>query len=109
MYEQVWSDPKVLEILKNDFVIVALYTDDKTKLPEKDWIVSSYDGKTKNTIGKKNQDLQITRFNSNALPLYVIVDGNGNELTAERYTYSPDVQKFIKWLEEGLKEAGGNR
>lgn len=107
MYEQVWSDPKVLEILKNDFVIVALYTDDRTKLPEKDWVVSTYDGKTKTTIGKKNQDIQITRFNSNALPLYVIVDGNGKEMTAERYTYSPDVQKFIRWLEEGLEAARG--
>jgi thiol:disulfide interchange protein DsbD len=109
MYEQVWSDPKVLEILKNDYIIVALYTDDKTKLPEKEWIVSSFDGKTKNTIGKLNQDLQITRFNSNAMPLYVIVDGNGKELTATRYTYSSDVQKFIRWLEEGLEEVSGER
>jgi thioredoxin-related protein len=109
MYEQVWSDPKVLEILKNDYIIVALYTDDKTRLPEKDWIISSYDGKTKNTIGKLNQDLQITRFNSNALPLYVIVDGNGKELTTTRYTYSSDVQKFIRWLEEGKKEFGSKQ
>jgi len=102
MYEQVWSDPKVLEILSNNYVIVALYTDDKTKLPEKEWIVSSFDGKTKSTIGKKNQDMQITQFNSNALPLYVIVDGSGKELTTTRYTYNPDVKKFISWLEEGI-------
>jgi thiol:disulfide interchange protein DsbD len=109
MYEQVWSDPRVLEILKNDYIVVALYTDDKTKLPEKEWIVSSYDGKTKNTIGKRNQDLQITQFNSNALPLYVIVDGHGKELTATRYAYNSDVQKFIRWLEEGLEALNGNR
>ncbi len=109
MYQQVWSDPRVLDILKNDYVIVALYTDDKTKLPEEEWIVSSFDGKTKTTIGKKNQDMQITRFNSNALPLYVIVDGSGKELTAARYTYSPDVQKFIRWLEEGLEEVSGSQ
>jgi thiol:disulfide interchange protein len=111
MYEQVWSDPEVLKILKNDYIIVALYTDDKTKLPEKDWVISSFDGKTKTTIGRKNQDMQITRFNSNALPLYIIVDGTGKELTTARYTYSPDVQKFIRWLEEGKKavSAKGNQ
>ena len=105
MYAQVWSDPAVLEILKNDFVIVALYTDDKTKLPGNEWITSTFDGKTKTTIGRKNQDFQITRFNSNALPLYAIVDGTGKELTATRYVYSPDVQKFIDWLKEGREKA----
>jgi len=111
MYEQVWSDPAVLEILKNDFIIVALYTDDRTKLPEEEWIISAYDGKQKTTLGKKNQDFQITRFSSNAMPLYAIVDGTGKELTATRYTYNPDVQKFIAWLEEGKrrdKEQGTN-
>ncbi|MBN2275771.1 MAG: thioredoxin family protein [Bacteroidales bacterium] len=101
MYEQVWSDPAVLDILRNDFIIVALYTDDKTKLPESEWIVSTYDGKTKTTMGKKNQDFQITRFNSNALPLYAIVDGNGKELTSARYTFNTDIQSFINWLNEG--------
>ncbi|MBN1416239.1 MAG: thioredoxin family protein [Bacteroidales bacterium] len=109
MYERVWSHPAVLEILKNDFIIVALYTDDKTKLPEQDWIVSTYDGKQKTTMGKKNQDFQITRFKSNALPLYAIVDGNGKELTLSRYTYSPDVQRFIRWLEEGRDAVKGKR
>jgi thioredoxin-related protein len=108
MYEQVWSDPAVLDILKNDFIIVALYTDDKTKLPESEWTVSTYDGKTKTTMGKKNQDFQITRFNSNALPLYTIIDGNGKELVTKRYTYNPDIQKFINWLKEG-KGVKGNQ
>ncbi len=103
MYNQVWSDPEVQEILNNNFIIVALYTDDKTKLPENEWIKSSYDGKTKNTIGKKNLDFQITRFNSNALPLYAILDNAGNSLTSAYYTYNPDIKKFIGWLEEGMK------
>jgi hypothetical protein len=50
-------------------------------------------------MGRKNQDLQISRFNSNALPLYAIVDGNGNNLAGDYYTYNPDVEKFIAWLE----------
>jgi len=103
MYSQVWSDLQVLEILNKEFIVVALYTDDKTKLPEADWYTSKTDGKMKNTIGKMNQDLQITRFNSNALPMYAIVDGDGNNLTREYYTYDPSVEKFLKWLDEGVR------
>lgn len=99
MYAEVWSDPRVLQLLREKFIVVALYTDDKTKLPENEWITSSVDGKVKNTIGKKNQDFQVTRFNSNALPLYGVVDGNGKDLSAEYYTYNPDIDKFIQWLE----------
>ena len=58
----VWSDPEVLKRLKNDYVVVALYVDDKTLLPESEWITSRYDGKVKKTIGKKNADLQIANL-----------------------------------------------
>jgi cytochrome c biogenesis protein CcdA/thioredoxin-related protein len=103
MYNKVWSDPEVLNILKNDFVMVALYVDDKTKLPQNEWITSSYDGKVKKTIGKINADLQVSRFNTNALPLYAIVDHQGNMLTKELYTYNKSVNNFINWLEEAKK------
>jgi len=103
MYSEVWSDPRVLDKLMNEFIIVALYTDDRTKLPEKEWITSTTDGKVKNTIGKRNQDFQITRFNSNALPLYVIVDPNGNNLSKTYYTYDPSIDKFLSWLEQGRR------
>ncbi len=102
MYSEVWSDPVVLEILQNQFVIVALYTDDKTQLPEDEWIISSVDGKVKKTIGKVNQHIQITRFSSNALPLYAIVNPQGDDLTENYYAYNPDVNAFVQWLEEGL-------
>jgi thiol:disulfide interchange protein DsbD len=59
MEANVWSDPQVLERLKNDYVIVALYVDDKTQLPQNEWFTSKYDNKVKKTIGKKNADLQI--------------------------------------------------
>jgi thiol:disulfide interchange protein DsbD len=100
MYAEVWSDPRVINLLNEKFIVVALYTDDKTKLPESEWITSTVDGKVKSTIGRKNQDLQISRFNSNALPLYAIVDGNGKDLTSTYYTYNPNIEQFIKWLEE---------
>jgi thiol:disulfide interchange protein len=101
MYSEVWSDPRVLQLLQNEFIIASLYTDDKTRLPESEWITSTVDGKVKKTLGKKNQDLQVQRFNSNALPLYAIVTPNGKDLTT-RYTYNPDIEKFIRWLNEGL-------
>jgi thiol:disulfide interchange protein len=101
MYNKVWSDPKVLKILKNDFIIAALYVDDKTRLPEDEWITSALDGKIKNTIGKKNADIQVSKFRTNSLPLYAIIDNQGNMLTTGLYTYNPDISDFITWLREG--------
>ncbi|MFO7369220.1 MAG: cytochrome c biogenesis protein CcdA [Bacteroidales bacterium] len=102
MYAEVWSDPRVLQLLREQFIIVALYTDDKTKLPENEWLTTE-DGKVKNTMGRKNQEIQRIRFNSNALPLYALVDGNGNDLTADYFTYSTDVEKFLNWLRKGTR------
>lgn len=102
MYAEVWSDPRVIQLLNEKFIVVALYTDDNTKLPEKEWISGS-DGKVKKTIGKKNQELQINRFKSNALPLYIVVDENGMDLSQEYYTYDPDPEKMIRWLEAAAK------
>ncbi|NJK87519.1 MAG: hypothetical protein HC906_17590 [Bacteroidales bacterium] len=103
MYQKVWSDPNVLETLKNEFIILALYTDDKTKLPETEWYTSELDGKEKNTIGKKNVDFQIKKFNSNALPLYAIVNADGEILTTKPYyVYDPNPDKFLEFLRDGL-------
>jgi thiol:disulfide interchange protein DsbD len=99
----VWSDPAVLERLKNDFVIAALYVDDKTELPEEEWVISSYDGKVKKTLGKKNADLQITRLNNNAQPFYVIV-GKDERVLAWPYGYDRSVQKFVDFLEQGKRK-----
>lgn len=63
MEQRVWADKEVLERLSNDYVLVALYVDDRTLLPESDWYKSSFDGKTKKTIGQQNADFQITEFN----------------------------------------------
>ncbi len=104
MYNSVWSDPQVLEILNNEYIIVALYVDDKTKLPESKWYTSKVDGKLKKTIGKQNADFQVEKFNSNALPMYVIIDTAENILTKNpRYVYDPSVKNFINYLEEGIE------
>lgn len=102
MEANVWADPEVLERLKNDFVVAALYVDDKTELPESAWYTSSYDDKVKKTIGKQNADLQITRLNNNAQPFYVIV-GQDERVLAWPYGYDKDVDDFVEFLERGKK------
>jgi thiol:disulfide interchange protein DsbD len=101
MEATVWSDPRVLEKLQNDFIIIALYTDDRYELPESEWITSTYDGKIKKTMGAKNLDFEITRFNVNTQPFYAILNNKGETLNAPvGYT---DVESFLKFLDEGKK------
>ena len=103
MEARVWSDPQVLQRLKEDFVMVALYIDERYELPESEWYTSSYDGKVKSTIGKQNADFQITRFNNNAQPYYVILD-HEEQLLIKPKAYDTNIQNFIKFLDEA-KEA----
>ncbi|MGE0077003.1 MAG: protein-disulfide reductase DsbD family protein [Bacteroidales bacterium] len=103
MEAKVWSDPRVLEILRNEYVIVALYVDDRTELPENEWITSTRDGKVKKTIGKKNSDFQATHFNINGQPYYALVDNNEQSLINPR-GYNLDVEEFIKFLNKGVEE-----
>jgi thiol:disulfide interchange protein len=102
MEAKVWSDPEVLRRLKNNFVIVALYVDDRVQLPENEWIISQLDGKQKKTIGKVNEDLEISRFKTNALPLYVITDHEGNPVNKPMPT-NLNVEEYKKWLDEGVE------
>lgn len=99
----VWSDPAVLKRLKEDFVIVALYVDDKTELPEAEWVTSKYDGKVKKTIGKKNADIQIANLDNNAQPFYVLI-GPDEKVLAWPYGYNRDVKSFVEFLERGKKK-----
>lgn len=103
MEARVWSEPEVLKRLKNDFVMVALYVDEKTTLPESEWYNSVYDSKTKKTIGKQNADFQITRFNNNAQPFYVILDQNENMLVAPN-AYNLNATEFVKFLDTALEK-----
>jgi len=103
MEKNVWSDPEVLKRLKDDFVIIALYVDDNFELPEDEWITSTFDGKVKKTIGRKNTDFQITRFGVNAQPYYVILDTDGNSLT-EGVGFVPDAADYISFLDQGIAQ-----
>jgi thiol:disulfide interchange protein len=100
MEARVWSDPEVLRRLSENFVIISLFVDDRTQLPENEWMVSGIDGKLKKSIGKVNEDLEISKFKTNALPLYVIADYEGNPLNKPMPT-NLNVEEYKKWLDEG--------
>lgn len=100
----VWSDPEVLKMLKNEFVLVSLYVDDRTLLPKEEWYESPKDQKTKKTLGAKNSDLQISKFGNNAQPYYWIIDPQtGQALTEAPVGYEPSVINYLKFLTEGVE------
>ncbi len=103
MEASVWSNPKVLKLLREKYIIIALYVDDKTKLPENEWITSNYDKKIKKTLGAKNADLQISRYNVNAQPYYVLLDGEEKLLMQPR-AYNKSVDEFVEFLQKGIDE-----
>ena len=105
MEEQVWSDPEVARILTQDVVLVSLYVDDRTSLPEEEHRVEEYGGKDFRirTIGNKWSYLQASRFDRNAQPFYVMIDHDGNHIGGSA-GYDPDSEVFIDFLEEGLFE-----
>jgi thiol:disulfide interchange protein DsbD len=102
MDARVWSDPEVQRRIRENFVLVALYVDDRTKLPDNEIFVSKIDGKEKKTMGKKNEDIEISMFNTNTLPLYAIVDPYGKPLVETRGT-DFDIQAYIEWLDRGVR------
>lgn len=99
MEGQVWSDPQVMKMLKEDFVIVSLYVDvQNIDLQETEQYYSKALGKKVETLGDKNADFQVTTFGANTQPYYFFLDGNENRLADEGYGYNPDIQKFIEHL-----------
>ena len=104
MEARVWSEPQVQQRLANDYVVVSLYVDDKTELPQSEWYTSARDGKLKKTIGAQNFDYQITQFNYNAQPLYVLLKPDGKQLPIEPLAYDLDADHFTGFLDKGLAE-----
>lgn len=102
MEARVWSDPRVLNLLREKYIVLALYVDDKTELPQEEWITSTYDGKVKKTIGSINATLQITRYNNNAQPFYVLLSPE-ESLLAEPIAYDLNSDNFVNFLEKGLE------
>jgi len=108
MEANVWTDPRVFNHLKNDFIMLQLVVDDKASLPDNEDFVSTYSGKKITTLGGKWSDLEASRFNSNSQPFYVLLDSGGNLLTDKsgaQITPSPadyDVESYLKFLESGI-------
>ena len=102
MEQRVWSDPKVLSILKNDFIIVVLYTDDKTKLPESEWVTTS-SGKVLKDRGRVNAWFVRENFGVSAQPNYVLLSPDGKQLAPIR-GYNTDIDGFVEFLNSGLEK-----
>lgn len=102
MEQRVWSDPKVLSMLKNDFVIVVLYTDDKTKLPENEWVTTS-SGKVMKDRGRVNAWFVRENFGVSAQPNYVLLSPDGKQLAPIR-GYNTDIDGFVEFLNSGLEK-----
>ncbi|MBP6385475.1 MAG: thioredoxin family protein [Pseudarcicella sp.] len=105
MEENVWVKPSILSKLKNDFVVVALYADEKHELPKNEWYKSKDDGLEKTTIGDQNLDFQITKFNANAQPLYCIINPNDDSKPlVEPKSFDLSEDNFLQFLNDGLKK-----
>nr|WP_315152500.1 cytochrome c biogenesis protein CcdA [uncultured Flavobacterium sp.] len=104
MEQNVWPDPKVLSILKNDVVLISLYVDDKRKL-EADEIVESQlkPGKKLKYIGQKWSEMQTIKYKANSQPFYVLIDQNEENLITPT-AYTPDVAEYFSWLKEGISK-----
>jgi cytochrome c biogenesis protein CcdA len=100
MEVNVWSDPKVLDIIKNDYVLASLYVDEKNELPADMQIISKSTGQKIETYGDKWSDMETSLFQSNTQPLYALVNADGSLLTPAR-GYTPDIEEYAKFLQEG--------
>lgn len=98
----VWTDQKVSQMLNEDYVLITLFVDDKTKLPEPIKITENGTPRTLRTVGDKWSYLQRSKFGANAQPFYVLLDNEGMPLN-KSYSYDEDIQKYIEFLETGLK------
>ncbi|MBK5208464.1 MAG: thioredoxin family protein [Flavobacteriaceae bacterium] len=102
MEQQVWAQEKVLQVLKNEVVLISLYVDDKRPLPNGEEIESKlHPGKKLKYIGQKWSEFQIIKFGANAQPFYVLMDHNEENLT-EPVAYTPDVEEYYNWLKKGI-------
>lgn len=102
MEARVWSDERVLNLLREKYVVVALYTDDKMDVPESEWITSE-GGDTFKTLGRINSYIARTRFGVNAQPNYILITADGEQLAPTR-GYDLSVEGFVEFLEGGVAE-----
>ena len=102
MEQRVWSDPAALDILRNEYVIVALYVDDKHKLDKEDWVTDAETGKVYKDLGRVNSYIAREKFNVNAQPNYVLLSPDG-EILVPTHSYDLSVDNFINFLNSGVE------
>ena len=102
MEAAVWTDPEVQDIIREKYVLISLFVDDKTKLPETEIVVENGEERKLRTVGDKWSYLQRVKFGANAQPFYVLLDNEGKPLNSS-YSYNEDIPAFIKWLQQGEK------
>jgi thiol:disulfide interchange protein DsbD len=102
MEARVWSDPRVLKLMKNDYVVCSLYGDDKTVLDEKDWVTTDK-GKVLKSLGKINSYFMMQRYHVNAQPYYVILDPVTEKNKVPARSYNLDADQYVAFLEKGLE------
>ena len=98
----VWTDSKVSKIMQEDYVLITLFVDDKTPLPEHIKVMENGKERTLRTLGDKWSYLQRVKFGANAQPFYVLIDNDGNPLN-KSYSYDEDINKYVDFLQTGLK------
>ncbi len=101
MEAAVWTDPKVSDLITNDYVLITLYVDDKEKLPAPIEVVENGNKRLLRTVGDKWSYLQRVKFGANAQPFYVLVDNEGKPLN-KSYSYDEDIEKYVDFLQTGL-------
>lgn len=98
----VWTDPTVGSMMNDDYVLITLYVDNKTKLPEPIKVVENGKERTLRTLGDKWSYLQRVKFGANAQPFYILIDNEGKPLN-KSYAYDEDVEKYVEFLQTGLR------
>ena len=101
MEAAVWTDPKVAQILNNDYVLISLFVDDKTPLKQPIEVTENGTTRTLRTVGDKWSYLQRTKVGANTQPYYVLLDNEGMPLNCGR-SYDEDIQQYIEFLQKGL-------
>lgn len=97
----VWTEGNILNMLKNEVVLISLYADNRKELPKEEQYVSTVTGNNIRTIGNKWQEFQQVRYNTNSQPLYAMLDVNGKDLI-KSISYTPDPVEYEKWLKDGI-------
>ncbi|MDQ6470820.1 cytochrome c biogenesis protein CcdA [Flavobacterium sp. LHD-80] len=108
MEDNVWSDDKVLKVLKDDVVLISLYVDDKRELASNEQVVSELTGKKIKYIGQKWSEFQTIKYKTNAQPFYVLVNNEGESLN-ESSAYNPDIEDYLNWLNIGVSNFRNNQ